>query len=289
MNATSIVALDANTLLVGGRVPTGADSGSSLGGALWRSADGGRTWARIAAYAGPPPLALATNGSRIWAAAGCIDGGCQPAILTSADQGATWTERSHRLVTAISAIDADHLWAIEPGFSPDGGTVLRSADGGRRWTDVAVACPVAWPTAASFLSATRGWVGCGGGGSAGQQLKAIVETRDGGRTWAVRSEVSLDRSVGTITISDYVGELLMRPSGVGLMLMGRGTTIRTQDGGRTWIDTPLGEFDCVIPAAASLVDDQTWYAVSPDCNRDGERLFVTTDGGQSWEALAAAP
>ena len=80
-------------------------------------------------------------------------------------------------------------------------------------------------------------------GGTGEAGKGIAETTDGGRTWTTRARVNppgagFPADVGSMDLSDYLGAISMRESGVGLAWEGRGGTLRTTDGGRTWTDMP---------------------------------------------------
>jgi photosystem II stability/assembly factor-like uncharacterized protein len=278
----ALAMLDARHALAGGGLPNGADSGTNpTEGTIWRTDDAGTTWAPTG-YAGSPVLALAARGDVVWAATGCLDGDCAARILVSRDRGASWSAGADRLVTGLSPIDADHGWAAAGQFTPAGGALLHTSDGGATWARVGVPCPFGGVSVVSFVTDRHGWVGCSETLGAGQEFKAVLETSDAGRTWAVRSAAGPDRSVGAITSSDYLAGLAMRPSGIGLIWMGRGTTIRSADGGRHWESIPPGEFDAVIPAAGAVLDDRTWFLLLWNGDRGESGIVASVDSGDHW-------
>jgi photosystem II stability/assembly factor-like uncharacterized protein len=283
----AIAFFDRNRGLLGGSIPNGTDSGANPPrGALQRTDDGGRTWSD-ARFAHGPITALATlPDGHAWAATGCEDRTCPSQLLESADSGRTWTARPNRLFADLSFVDDSHGWAVGPGGPPDLSPVFRTRDGGHTWSSLGNPCPFGWAAAVSFASPNRGWVACASEPGAGQQRKAIVETDDAGRSWSVRSEAGIDHSVGHLFISDYVTGISMRPSEVGLMWMGRGTTAATSDSGRTWRAIPPGDFDVIIPAAGTTVDDRTWFLVAWDGNVGREVVEVSHDAGSTWSELA---
>lgn len=276
--------------LLGGNEVQGADSGSNPAkGLLWQTSDGGSTWDPIA-FDGLPVIALATAGDQdVWAATGCLDGTCPAAVLASVDAGRTWSTASNMAVGSLTFVDAHHGWAVTQSDPPNGGNLLETNDGGRTWTVLPRPCPIGIGIAASFVTADHGWLGCGLLAGAGQEPKAVLETMNGGRTWAVRSEAGINVSVGTISSSDYVAGLAMRPSGVGLMWMTRGTTVATSNAGRTWRPIPPGEFDVSLPAAGVALDDRTWFLLMWDGNLGRSALEMSRDAGATWIEVGSLP
>jgi photosystem II stability/assembly factor-like uncharacterized protein len=138
----------------------------------------------------------------------------------------------------------------------------------------------------SFPDATNGWIACAGEGGAGTAAKAVIATTDGGSSWTVRAAVTIPGepgTTGTIPFSDYMAGIAMRPNGTGMAWMGRGTTLRTTDGGRTWVAMPPGDFDLVIASAGSAPTDRDWALVLFDGNHGQEVLETTADAGRTWQ------
>jgi photosystem II stability/assembly factor-like uncharacterized protein len=276
--------LDPTHGLLGGGLPAEA-GGAVTTGVLERTSDGGRTWTRTA-FDGSPVIALASDGPKTaWAATGCVEGTCPSGILVSHDGGASWTPVSDRLVVGLTFVDDVHGWAVSPPDPSSHGDVFATSDGGRTWTPLRPPCDVGAAAAVSFASPMRGWVACGGEPGAGQQSKSILETDDAGQTWTVRSEAN-GRAVGTLTSSDYVAGLAMRPSGTGLLWMTRGTTLRTTDAGRTWTAIPPGVFDVTLPHGGFALDDQRWWLIVWNGDVGRQALEASTDGGTTWDVLA---
>lgn len=126
---------------------------------------------------------------------------------------------------------------------------------------------------------------------AGQAPKGVAETTDGGQTWTVRARVTPPSSpVGSISISDYLDGIAMRPSGVGLAWEGRGGTLRTTDGGRTWTPMPPGGSDAgPIPAGGWAITDRDWLILLWDPNAQTTVLYATDDGGATWRVVSHVP
>ncbi len=157
------------------------------GSGIFKSADGGATWQRLAAdlpaLGGPDArvVALAVaprRAGRIFAAVG---GDAGPVLYRSDDAGATWAEVSHQtglaspssaVTLAVDPTDADHVYLVQ-------GDVWYSADAGRTFGP--------WKGAPASVDSLRLWVNPANPGV------MLLESADGatitvndGRTWSSR-------------------------------------------------------------------------------------------------------
>jgi photosystem II stability/assembly factor-like uncharacterized protein len=156
-------------------------------GALYATADGGRTWARRRVptrhlllgatlldaqqgwLVGAGATALqTTDGGATWRAGQLLGLPAQPLTQTSAQTPAQSRATPVRL-NAVSFADARRGWAVGAG-----GVVLATADGGRTWRaqDSGVESDL---FDVKFLDEREGWA-VGGDGTA-------IHTADGGETW----------------------------------------------------------------------------------------------------------
>ena len=288
---SSVAFFDAAHGLVVGATTTGD-------AAVWRTSDGGSTWAET--DLAMPPLAFVTvsGPSSAWATVLCPNPawtGDTCSVIASADGGVTWHTVSDRKLVGLSFVDAENGWGFVSGEASPGGVggLLSTADGGRTWTALpASPCrEIGWLVSVSFVDRRHGWVGCAGMAGAGQAPKGIAETTDGGRTWTVRARVGPPSGpVGSISIGDYLDGIAMRPSGVGLAWEGRGGTLRTTDGGRTWTPMPPGGSDAgPIPAGGWAITDRDWLILLWDPNAQAAVLYATHDGGATWRAVSHVP
>jgi photosystem II stability/assembly factor-like uncharacterized protein len=276
----------------------GLIGGDSAGqGVIWRTDDGGATYAKQLVPA-PGILAIAVTGSaEAWAAA-------PSALLHSADAGRTWQKISSVELGSVSFVDSRRGWGIQTGDIATGvrsGGLISTIDGGRTWTpEAAEPCqydPQIRPTfpaavTISFVDALHGWVGCSWVVGAGQGPRAISMTTDGGKTWRfVAADVPpAGPYVGQISSWGYLTGLAMRPSGIGFYWAQRGVGEKTTDGGRTWTSIPPSKPDEVTVGSAWLLDDRDWLALV----RDGaastpQTLQATSDGGQTWRVVSNIP
>ena len=209
-------------------------------------------------------------------------------------------------LASVCFVDADHGWAVG-----DRGVIWSTSDGGRNWqlqpspTTCRLEC-------VQFLDALHGWAVGGWTHPYTHHTHGVVlRTRDGGRNWETIPEKTLP-ALKLVKFSDVrrgwaVGDASpLYPSGV----------FRTEDGGREWAPVPKGSSPGWI--AADFHDDKSGvlagrfgqtavatasqvrlsHSVAPDKRSlrrmvlggresgwlvgDGALVFVTSDGGVSW-------
>ncbi|HEX8502518.1 MAG TPA: YCF48-related protein [Pyrinomonadaceae bacterium] len=213
---------------------------------LLKTADGGRTWARVEVTRGADvDLKLAglrfAGRERGWAY------GEMGALFATADGGATWARQrvpTRHLLLGASFLDARTGW-----LSGGGLTVLKTTDGGASWHAGTVFLPASGGAvppqlpepklnegaeetpreaaarrfsrrlnAVCFVSPARGWaVGANG---------IILSTGDGGRTW--RPQAS--------GVGDDLFDVKFFDESEGWAVGSGGTMLHTTDGGATWKD-----------------------------------------------------
>ncbi|MFM8412723.1 MAG: WD40/YVTN/BNR-like repeat-containing protein [Alphaproteobacteria bacterium] len=177
-------------------------------GAVFRTADGGRTWQAAKAPTREYLFAVDFDGPTNGVAVGKAG-----AIITTADGGETWTSRAagtDRNLFSVAFSGPGHAWAVG-----DWGTVLESTDGGTTWAnrslkDDVVLTSQSWPDAAhGYLAGEFG---------------TVQKTEDGGATWT---------KLPTGTDKTIFGVAFPTPQkgwAVGI----DGLVLRTVDGGATW-------------------------------------------------------
>ena len=209
------------------------------------------------------------------------------AILATVDGGASWAPQQSGYdgdLRAVSFADSTH------GHAVGGSTILATADGGRTWAAQAPppiesvpgdgpgrpdgARDSSWSfTAVSFPDVDHGIV-LGGGGT-------VLLTDDGGQTWTWRG----DRSFGflsAVSFSDASNGVAVSFSGPTARSLF--VSLLSSDSGRTWQAAGAGPH---IPAGVTTANLRAAAAV--DARRayvggDAGRIFVTSDGGATWDA-----
>jgi hypothetical protein len=275
----------------------GADRFDGGSGLIWRTIDGGATWTAEPLAMGPID-AVAIVGDSAWLGISCAGAErCETGVWASADRGRSWEAVSIQPVIALAYEDGSRALAISRSLLGVGGpdsTLLSSEDGGHNWAAIGGVCPPSTgvPAAISFPNATNGWLACDEDLGAGNAVKAILATTDRGETWEVRASLpwpGKGRVVGHLGANGYLHGLAMRASGVGMNWQGRGITEKTIDGGRTWLPTPPGDFDIVLPSAGWLLDDENWLLYVWNGIEGQATLELSTDAGASWEVVSIIP
>ena len=214
---------------------------------IWRTADAGRTWAR----------------TQLPKARFAVFGEIMPAVQ-------------------FDFLDATHGFAFQSGNAAKGkndSDLFWTADGGQTWSadrstgsgSVGIEGSVAFATADDGVI-VNAWHGAG-----------VVETHDGGRTWA---DAVLAGPAGSPSGQLVFGQPVFLDGRTGLMTFPRPNdtlgdipVYRTTDAGSSW--SPAATIPAGV-AAVSFLDPQRWIAVS------GTEVFRTTDGGQTWARSRAA-
>ncbi|MBK9964490.1 MAG: hypothetical protein IPP07_06170 [Holophagales bacterium] len=278
------------------------------GGGVWKSTDGGATWARLAGVPAQETVnavAVSPADSKVVLAAGFT------ALWRSADAGATWKKVLDQKVQqpAMTGLAFDpatpaNVWASSDSDGHPAG-VFRSVDSGATWKPV--------DAGTSSISRVHGIAVSRDGTSvvAGSST-GVYRSEDGGTTWkrsledeAVHSVALLADGVvlagsngggvlrstdggatfaetksDTTMTGNIVYALLASAKAPGLVYAAIPNRIlRSKDGGATWTTFSRG-FNWV--AFRSLALDETSGAVWSGTGRDG--VVKTTDGGATWTA-----
>ncbi|HMG34543.1 MAG TPA: YCF48-related protein [Blastocatellia bacterium] len=233
---------DLTGLIVGDISPAGE------GGAIYKTADGGRTWRAIAHTPEILTSVCLLDAKRAWVA------GYGGRIERTDDGGQTWktqrTERDGEMLNSIFFIDDRHGWAA--GGS---GLLLRTSNGGDSWEPVSTRrVEDLW--AVRFSSADAGWaVGEDG---------LILRSSDGGRTWAPQTSSTNKALMGLTVSADGVA-----------VAVGASGTVLINEAGEQWrpVEAPTTES---LNAVSSGKTRNLWVV--------GSRGVVigSTDSGRTW-------
>jgi photosystem II stability/assembly factor-like uncharacterized protein len=205
--------------------------------------------------------------------------GTKGGVFKSVDGGATWTARRLGLgkigVLAL-AIDPANSSVVYAGTATAG--VFKSTDAGGSWTaatngmgQVEVRSIAVSPSSGTIFAATPA---------------GVYRSTDAAVTWLPASGfASSVRSVAVDPVAPsvvYAGlEGVFSTSGV----------FKSVDGGETWtpVNTGLGNLTVLSVAVSATTSSSAAASSTAFAGTSGGGVFVTTDAGATWRALAGSP
>ena len=246
---------------------------SNLG--LWKSTDGGDTWARIGPLAGSWPAHLwevvvaPSQPGTLYAAAGDLN---LSFLYRSTDGGARWTRTgsgTSLLTNATLTVDPDTPSTV---YAAGYEGIAVSTDAGAHWTPKESGLPFmgfVWVGTMAFDAGRPRTL------YAGMQHFGVARTQDGGEHWRQGLQVGLT-AAGRLLEIDPV-----RPGTFYFFVDGR--IFRTTDGGHTWTPFAASIGDVGPWATLDLAVDRfhpaTIYAGTP------AGIFRSADDGASWTQI----
>ncbi|MFM8408971.1 MAG: WD40/YVTN/BNR-like repeat-containing protein [Alphaproteobacteria bacterium] len=237
-------------------------------GRVYRTADGGKTWARQEMVGRRPVFSIScVDDQHAWVSS------TSGAIYATADGGSTWKLQqtpSKRNLFKVAFTTLQNGAAVG-----DFGTMVHTADGGATWSEIPLPADFKLPPAAddqgvmpndallyglTFVDDKNGWL-CGEWGT-------ILKTEDGGATW--KQQVS--------GVESTLFGIAMRDAQNGTAVGIDSVILRTEDGGTTW------------KPVQSPFQDRAFYEVAFSGQNGwlaGNQGLVmqSTDGGASWKQV----
>lgn len=254
-------------------------------GNIYRTEDGGQTWAHLLEQPGTFFRAVifadASRGFVANIGPGYFPGVTDPEPLyETRDGGQTWSAvRSIEgpMPTGIcnfTKIDAQHLVGVGRVGGPS--FILTTEDGGDTWRSREITEHIAMLIDVRFTSPTEGLVIGGSSTNLEASRTIVLRTEDGGETWT-----EVFRSEGT----RQLGWKFSFPApdiGYASVLAydGTGTFLKTADGGRTWAQLDMGVGAYQAKGIGFINPRIGWVGGE----RFGTPAYRTADGGETWQA-----
>jgi photosystem II stability/assembly factor-like uncharacterized protein len=177
----------------------------------------------------------------------------------------------------LCVVSSDVVWA-----SGNGGTVIRTTDGGKTWkaSTVPGAVSLDFRDVHAINDKSAYLLSIGEG-----DKSRIIKTTDGGATWTT-SYLNKDPK-------GFLDAIAFRDADHGLALgdpvEGRFVILRTEDGGKTLVPTPPEAMPPALPGEGAFAasgtclvvngDGHAWFATG---GAKTSRVFHSTDMGKSW-------
>ena len=211
-----------------------------------------------------------------WASTGAL-------LYRTEDGGATWTDLQPPMPQAQAlgvATDADTLFIIAPKASIP---VSVTRDGGRSWNTVPFPgeAPGTWPEL-TFMTPDHGFARF----QVSESETRVYETKDGGRSWA--GPVVGGTPEGLLYLSQWSEKGITWASGGKADFKPFDNRfVYSLTGGKTWqiVRFPIGPQSPVneLKEVDALWADGTGRVVLAMSLGDGPQLYVSNDGGGSWQ------
>jgi photosystem II stability/assembly factor-like uncharacterized protein len=230
---------------------------------LWRSADWGYRWQRVAGASGAldgVPIEFGAVRS-ILALGPRVYVGAETGLFVSDDFGATWTKGA--LGVPVSAVLPSRYPQSDPTvFAATSAGLLRSLDGGRTFAATPVRDTfvhrLEWPGPALVVATARG----------------VLVSKDGAATFTGPGTGLPPGDVRAMALSSF---FIVDP--VLFAAVGATGVHRSSDGGATWTSSGLD---------GHTVTDLVW--LGPFLYATSDRgLFRSEDAGRSWQPLGDLP
>jgi photosystem II stability/assembly factor-like uncharacterized protein len=236
-------------------------------------------------------------------------------IFKSIDKGNSWTEINLPINTFPKAAYSDvYVENVVPYFldSNDGWIswinnndttlyMIKTTDGGKTWDKLSYKLPQQLSQSISkiqFLTPNTGWLLAVSDASSEQQIKYLLETNDGGKTWKKINVTSLDSYsglpiAGTSTDMIFYG-INNGWIGISNPISAEVILYRTIDGGNTWskvsVPIPQGyEKYCILSASVPVFKDDkngtlnvNFYKTNNGKSENHTVTYLTNDGGNTW-------
>ncbi|MGM9482475.1 YCF48-related protein [Roseateles sp. NT4] len=243
--------------------------------ALYRTTDGGRTWAPMDVPAGAQTYSIDIRAllpgvlyRRFY------DQNSQYVHQVSEDAGTTWrniavptrySSSSGWPAQQLQRLDAKNWVALAEN------NVWVSSDGMASWSIVRGQSSSTSPRNYNAL-----WFQDANRGLALTQYGELLETKNGGLDWAVKLAGLQGYGQGA--------RIQFVDANKGWLLSGDGRLYMSTDGGERW-SAPLTSLAYTF-RSVHFVDASNGFAVGADNNSYQRRLLATTDGGQNWTMVA---
>jgi len=197
------------------------------------------------------------------------------AALSGLVVGNAWADSgTHSGATAALQVQSMHLLTANSGWVAGSKNLLWTKDAGQHWTDITPPSRNAGAIGSVFfLDELQGWVV-----QSTARGSEVSRTSDGGVSWASQPLVTSNAAGGTPKSIDFVDArhgwmLLQMPSSSNFSL---GSLLTTADGGISWTSLPQPPSGKEVRFVSTSTGWQTGGAA-------GDPLYMTQDGGHSWQ------
>ena len=262
------------------------------GAGLYKTTDGGHTWANIATVDGQVSDVV-TAGTSTWVAVlhGCGDGGCTGWELDTVASDGHLMKLHTQPVLPPMPDGSDGVAVPDTLLRPDANTaylagfngVLVTDNGGATWSHGTTPCPSSHAELAGISAGgpTMLWAVCSDGMGVGFEDKQLWRSTNSGSSWTGPAPLEGDGYSHEITAAD---------STAAWRYGARGNLLHTSDAGRTWqVFLPDAFNDGFGPpsAFAALGTRDAWvFDPYGGYGTEDRNLYITANAGRTWRVVA---
>ena len=221
-------------------------------------------------------LRESSNGGRTWKPSAASPPGFNGGVSSGAS-GRTYLVRLSRSRAYLM---------LAPPFTSDNHSksvpLWYTSSAGATWSSRAVPCHLrTWSAVLSVAPNGTLMAVCASEPSVGEQLKSVLESVNGGRTWVLKTDSSID--IG------YLGAIDLLSGRHAFLVGGRSSLMVTHDGGEQWhAVTPLIGSSAGGTFQVQFFNDEHGLVLGNNDN-DNEKLTLwrTSDGGAHWTTITS--
>lgn len=260
-------------------------------GQILKTTNAGATWTVQRQLPGTYPRCLGfANAQKGWVGTTAAP----RRLFQTADGGANWTlvenlpPQTPVKICGLSVVNEHVIYGSGTNVPGDGPAMLKSVDGGATWSAWNMSAHATILIDCFFPDPQRGWV-VGGKANVPHPTRndvrpVVLLTEDGGQTWVDRlAGLSIDFPFGEWGwkiqfLDDRVGF-------VSLENFSAGATLKTTDGGNTWVRLPLNDpqRNANLEGIGFLDENHGWVGGWGDRLFQSGKSSETLDGGQTWQ------
>ncbi len=252
---------------------------AATGGGVYKSVDGGASWAPLAGGLEDRPyssiVVAPDSPETVYATSTHV---ASSRLYRSRDGGATWTQLTFGGSTFLRALlldptDPDVLYAATTSNSD----VFKSTDGGDSWSSGSDGIASPGPVTLAIDPMDPSILYAGSLNDAG-----VFKSTDGGVQWTPANEGLNNTEVLDVAVDPMNPSNLYATSNQGVF--------KSVDGGATWAALDLSPLP--VPTESLAIDPQDTATVyvggGGNAGPTGRGIFKTTDAGKTWEVSASA-
>ena len=219
----------------------------------------------------PVHLRASSNGGRTWESSLVSPKGNSGGISYGA-HGQSYLIRINRL--------SAYLMLAPPVITDGDSSVVPlwfTSNGGRSWSRRQVPCHIG-ALSAVLSAAPNGalMAVCASGPSTGFQIKSVLDSSDGGRTWVLKTKSNIDFG--------YLGAVDLVTNREAFLVGGRSSLLVTHDGGALWepVQPLIGGSDGGTSEVVFFNVDHGIVLGNDENDNEKLTLWSTADGGKHW-------